>query len=241
MGNASLPEPPRSANMSTAPSWVSKDPAARRAEADAMVQDLLNTRHAARLSLPFPIRLPLASTLGFVSGGFLGLSHGAQEAGLRFRAENAHRFPSSQVGWYLYHKSKNYHMALGGVKEGLKMGCRQAWWVGVFVGMEELIDRGRAGVVRQWRGLRGVSYEEPAIAGHRDCASSVLAGLGTAGVFSAWNRFPVPTAARVAKMGAKVGLVYGVVQDVMSMWRGRPLGYVEFIKRHAFGRADEVE
>ncbi|KAA8574705.1 hypothetical protein EYC84_003955 [Monilinia fructicola] len=35
----------------------------------------------------------------------LGISHGSQTAGLRFRAENAHRLPTSPTGWYLYHKT----------------------------------------------------------------------------------------------------------------------------------------
>ena len=46
----------------------------------------------------------------------------------------------------------------------------------------------------------------------------------------------MPTAVRVAKMGAKAGLGFGVLQDGVSLLRGRRLGYVEFVKRHAFGR-----
>jgi len=179
-------------------------------------------------------------SLGGFTGFILGIYHGSAESGLRFRAENAHRFPTTQTGWYLYHKSKNYHMALGGIKEGMKMGLKQSAWVGVFFGMEECIDRGRAGVVRQWRGFRGIREEERLVAGNRDFVSSVLAGLGTAGAFSAWNRFPVPTAARVAKLGAKVGLAFGVLQDMASILRGRRLGYVEFIKRHTFGATETI-
>lgn len=189
----------------------------------------------ARLSTPFAFRLPLAATAAAATGFVLGMSHGSAESGLRFRAENAHRFPSTQTGWYLYHKSKNYHIALGGIKEGVRMAGKQAVWVGVFFGMEECIDRGRAGVVRQWTGFRGASDEERTMAGSRDFVSSVLAGMGTAGAFSAWNRFPVPTAARMAKMGAKFGLAFGVLQDVVSVVRGRRLAYLDFIKRHTIG------
>ncbi|KAI7170993.1 hypothetical protein KC352_g24994, partial [Hortaea werneckii] len=173
------------------------------------------------------------------AGFALGTYHGSSESGLRFRAENAHRFPTTQTGWYLYHKSKNYHMALGGIKEGLKMGARQAGWVGVFVGMEECIDRGRAGVVRMYREVRGTAAEERIVAGNRDFVSTVLAGIGTAGLFSVWHQFPVPTAARVAKMGARIGLVYGVLQDCVGALRGRRLGYVEFIKRHTIGTKED--
>jgi hypothetical protein len=60
-----------------------------------------------RLSLPTPIRITLATASSFVLGLGLGLSHGSKTAGLRFRAENAHRLPQTPTGWYLYHKSKN--------------------------------------------------------------------------------------------------------------------------------------
>ncbi|KAK4542919.1 hypothetical protein LTR36_006108 [Oleoguttula mirabilis] len=235
-----LPAPASSTtdNSSPPPPRTAPDP-------NAALQALLADSAHARLSTPFAFRLPLATTIAAATGFLLGISHGTAEAGLRFRAENAHRFPTTQTGWYLYHKSKNYHILLGGIKEGVRMAGKQAVWVGVFFGMEECIDRGRAGVVRQWRrrGGKGVDVgvgvgvreEERAVAGNRDFVSSVLAGLGTAGAFSAWNRFPVPTAARVAKMGAKVGLAFGLLQDATSLLRGRRLGYVEFVKRHTIG------
>ncbi|TKA72260.1 hypothetical protein B0A55_06809 [Friedmanniomyces simplex] len=169
-----------------------------------------------RLSIPFPLRLPLALTLAAISGTVLGLSQGGLVAGLRFRAENAHRQPTTQTGWYLYHKSKNYHVALGGVLEGFKMAGKLGVWVGVFVAMEEGLDRGRAGAVRVWRGVRGVKEEDGLVEGSRDFLSTMLAGLGTAGAFSAWNGFPVATTVRTAKMGAKVGLGFGVAEDVVT-------------------------
>ncbi|KAH9833919.1 hypothetical protein Tdes44962_MAKER08715, partial [Teratosphaeria destructans] len=157
--------------------------------------------------------------------------------GLRFRAENAHRVPSTQAGWYLYHKSKNYHVALGGLREAWAMGVKTSVWVGVFVGMEEFIDRGRAGVVAMARrvGGRGEGDFEAIVAGQRDVGGSVLAGMGTAGVFGAWHRLPVATVARLARMGAKVGVVYGVVQDCVGLLRGRRVGYVEVLRGLVFG------
>lgn len=121
-----------------------------------------------RMSLPFGMRLPLATTLSFVAGMTLGLSHGSQTAGLRFRAENAHRLPTSPTGWYLYHKSKNYHMALAGVKEGLKMGARVSFWTASFFSIEELFDRYR---------------------GTKDFLNTVIASLSVAGGFSLWSMF----------------------------------------------------
>ena len=88
-------------------------------------------------------------------------------AGLRFRAENSHRFPTSATGWYLYHKSKNYHKMLGGLKEGFRMGGKVAFWGGSFFAFEELIDSAR---------------------GTKDFASTVVAGLSVAGGFSLWSK-----------------------------------------------------
>ena len=119
-----------------------------------------------RLSIPFGIRFPAASTVAFLTGLSLGISHGGKTAGLRFRAENSHRFPTTSTGWYLYHKSKNYHMMLGGIKEGFKMGSKVAFWGGGFFVVEEAIDR-----------LRGT----------KDFLSTLIAGLSISGGFSAWS------------------------------------------------------
>jgi hypothetical protein len=119
-----------------------------------------------RFSLPFGMRLPLATTISFLVGMSLGVSHGAQTSGLRFRAENAHRLPTTPTGWYLYHKSKNYHMAFGGVIEGLKMGAKVSFWTAGFFGVEDIFDR--------WRGTK-------------DFVNTVIASLTVAGGFSIWS------------------------------------------------------
>jgi hypothetical protein len=129
-------------------------------------------RNDSRMSLPFGMRLPLAATLSFVSGMALGISHGSQTAGLRFRAENAHRLPTTPTGWYLYHKSKNYHMALGGVKEGMKMGAKVSFWTAGFFGIEEMFDRYR---------------------GTKDFVNTVIASLSIAGGFSLWSMHHSPS------------------------------------------------
>lgn len=119
-----------------------------------------------RFGLPFGMRLPVATSLSFVAGMALGLSHGSQTAGLLFRAENAHRLPTTPTGWYLYHKSKNYNMALGGVKEGLRMGAKVSFWTASFFGIEEMFDRYR---------------------GTKDFINTVIASLSVAGGFSLWS------------------------------------------------------
>ncbi|KAK5109152.1 hypothetical protein LTR62_007514 [Meristemomyces frigidus] len=188
-----------------------------------------------RLSIPYVPRLLLSQVVGGIAGFGLGISQGGLMAGLRFRAENAHRFPTTQTGWYLYHKSKNYHIALGAVQEGLKMAGKLALWTGVFMTMEEGVDRARTGVMRRWTGFRGTEDEERTNEINRDFVSTLFAGLGTAGAFSAWNRFPIPTAVRTARLGAKYGLMFGLVEDVLSLLKGRRLGYVEFVKKWTFG------
>ncbi|MCJ1246917.1 hypothetical protein MMC30_004128 [Trapelia coarctata] len=162
-----------------------------------------------RLSIPFELRLVAGTTTSFAAGAILGLSHGAQAAGLRFRAENAHRLPNTSTGWYLYHKSKNYHIALGGVKEGLKMGTKVGFWVGSYFAIEEAIDQ-----------VRG---------GRADFLSSVVAGMSVAGGFSAWNRFPLATAARTAKIGLLSGLAFGLAQDALGLAKGQRPFYVDFL------------
>ena len=185
-----------------------------------------------RLSIPSFIRLPTATAGAFITGMVLGLSHGSKTAGLRFRAENSHRFPTTSAGWYLYHKSKNYHAMLGGIKEGMKMGFKLSFWAGSFFLVEEAVDQ-----------LRGT----------KDFLSTVVAGLSISGAFSAWStysiresnseyqltmtgtdRFPLHTAARTSKVGLIGGLSYGLVQDALGLARGRRLGYVDFLlgRRH---------
>ncbi|KAI6249020.1 hypothetical protein HI914_02779 [Erysiphe necator] len=163
-----------------------------------------------RLSLPFALRLPLATAIGFVSGTILGIGHGSKIAALRFRAENSHRLPTTPTGWYLYHKSKNYHTILGGVKEGAGMGLRLSTWTAAFFIVENIFDR--------WRG-------------EKDFLNTIGGGLAVAGGFSWWNSMPAPTAARTAKLSLVVGLAYGLAQDVISLARGRELSYVNFILR----------
>ena len=122
---------------------------------------------AERLSTPAPLRITYGVLAAGFTGMFLGLSHGSKLAGLRFRAENAHRFPTSQKGWYLYHKSKNYHAMLGGLKDGVRMAGKLSFWAGSFFYVETMVDTARGG--------------------NKDFASTTIASLVVAGGFSAWS------------------------------------------------------
>lgn len=119
-----------------------------------------------RLSMPFIFRFPLATSISFLTGAALGVSHGSKMTALRFRAENAHRLPTTPAGWYLYHKSKNYNTALGGVKEGFKMGIKVSVWTAAAFSIEEFFD--------QYRGTK-------------DFVNTMLASLSVAGAFSLWS------------------------------------------------------
>ena len=119
-----------------------------------------------RLSLRFGERVVFGGIVSFLGGASLGIAHGGKMAGMRFRAEHAHIFPSTTTGWYFYHKSKNHNVVLGAVKAGLKMGTRVAFWTTSFLVAEEAVDH--------WRG-------------RIDFLSSVIAGLCVSGGFSAWS------------------------------------------------------
>ncbi|CRK40037.1 hypothetical protein BN1723_015650, partial [Verticillium longisporum] len=104
----------------------------------------------------------------------------------------------------------NYHTMFGGMREAIRMGSRLGFWTLLAFGLESTVDRYR---------------------GKTDFLSTVLSSVSVAGAFSLWNRFSLPTAARTAKYGLLFGLVYGGMQDVVGLARGRPVSYVEFFRR----------
>jgi len=120
----------------------------------------------ARLSIPAGIRIPLASAAAFFVGMSLGTTQGSKMAGLRFRAEHAHKLPNTTTGWFLYHKSKNYHVAYGGIREGLRMGRKVCFWTTAMFGIEHMFD----------------SYR-----GTCDLFNTVTACVTVAGGFSLWS------------------------------------------------------
>ena len=190
-------------------------------------------------SVPYRYHPAIPTFAGFFAGAALGVSHGSQTASLRFRAENAHRLPTTTTGWYLYHKSKNYHMMFGAAKEGLKMGSRIGLWVAAFFTMESAIDH---------------------ISGKQSFASTTVAGLSIAGASSglsmllsrmalhrmqyltnAIDRFPLITAARTAKLGLLGGLVFGLFQDGLSLAKGDRPFYVDALLGVSRGQKVSVD
>ncbi|KAI9728312.1 MAG: hypothetical protein M1834_007716 [Cirrosporium novae-zelandiae] len=173
-----------------------------------------------RLGLPFPSRLLMGAGAAFIGGLSFGIPHGSARAAYRFRAENAHRMPTSTTGWYLYHKSKNYHAMLGGVKEGFKFGMRLAPWAAGFFIVEEVVDNGRGG--------------------NRDVLSTVIAGLTNAGGYSLWNKLPVSAAALTAKKALVLSIAFGFAQDGIATLKGYAPSYLNFLAQSRQNELDSV-
>lgn len=171
-----------------------------------------------RLSIDPSWRILFGFTSASIVGFALGASYGGTTSGYRFRAENAHRLPKSQKGWFFYHKTKNYHVAVGAAKEGIKMGLRLGFWTGAFLIAEVAVD-----------GLRAPEG--------KDALGSVVAAAGTAGAWSVWNRLSIHTWARTTKVGIVAGLGYGLAQDALGAARGRDIGYVNYLSRR-LGRSE---
>ncbi|OQD77981.1 hypothetical protein PENDEC_c002G02041 [Penicillium decumbens] len=162
-----------------------------------------------RLGIDVERRIPYATMSAFSSGAILGYFHGSKQAGLRFRAENAHRFPTTSAGWFQYHRSKNYISVVAGIKDALKMGSKIGAGALAFCLFEETMDYAR--------------HDE------RDFLSTVTAGLSFSGIYSLLARHDVYTAARTAKLGLKFGLAYGLCQDALELMKGNPPAYVDFL------------
>jgi hypothetical protein len=167
--------------------------------------DFDDIEKSAQLSL----RLPIAVSAGILTGFFMGVSHGSTMAGLRFRAEHTHRLPTSQTGWYLYHKSKNYQVMYEGLKVGFKTAFRIGGWTGLFFGFEQILQQSRK---------------------KTDAFNTIVAGLSTGGCFSALNRLPLNTAARTTRIGLYAGLAIGLSQDLLRAAQGQPPWYIERLR-----------
>ena len=116
-----------------------------------------------QIRLTIPQRFYLLPGAAVVLGAALGFVRGSRRASLRFLAENVHRPPTTVQGWYFYNKTKNYRMMLAGLREAgadaLRLGAAAAGWVC----LEE-------GVAR--------------LGGAAEPFKEVVAGVGTAGIFS---------------------------------------------------------
>ncbi|KAF2469012.1 uncharacterized protein BDR25DRAFT_304578 [Lindgomyces ingoldianus] len=186
-----------------------------------------------RLGMSLDQRILLGSFSAFLCGFTLGSSHAGHMAALRFRAENAHRLPVSQPGWYLYQKSKNYYRMRAGVTEGMRKGVYIAAWASIFFIVEESMDvfRGtwRAGrTIKEMEGVDELDLSDmnKSVEFSRDFISTSMAGMVMGGLWSVWNHFPAVTAARTMRIGLVAGLGYGLLQDGTAWVRRNGVGWV---------------
>lgn len=190
---------------------------------------VFNTGKSPRLGIDGQLRLPLSAVAAFMAGVVLGASHGSSNAAFRFRAENAHRFPTNPSGWYQYHKTKNYHSMVGAGKESVRLGAKLGFGAFTFCLFEETVDLARNG--------------------QRDFGSTIIAGLSFSGAYSLLGmltaiggrlltmadvetitaRHDIYTAARTARLGLKYSVAYGLLQDVLATAKGNRPRYVESI------------
>ncbi|KAL6253321.1 hypothetical protein RBB50_001044 [Rhinocladiella similis] len=186
-----------------------------------------------RLGIPLVFRAPTVVLTSFGFGFILGSTHGANKSAYRYRAENAHRLPTTQTGWFLYQKSKNYHAIVGGAKEGVKLGLVCMGWATLFMATEEMVDLSRTRFLS-----RGAEDKKT---GQRDAGSTVVAGMTVAGIYS-WKRgLDHFATVHTAKTAMKFSLMYGLVQDMASTIRGNPPTYVAWLKKKIFGARDRAE
>ncbi|KAI0832316.1 hypothetical protein BC628DRAFT_1309376 [Trametes gibbosa] len=132
--------------------------------------------------IDIPERFYLLPGAALIVGTTIGLYRGSRTASLRFLAENAHRTPKTVRGWYLYNKTKNYRVLLGGLKgagaDATKLGLTAAGWVVLEEGCSRLgLDDGR----------------------------EVAAGLGTGTLFGAVYGLPWKGIRRTAGLGVVIG------------------------------------
>ncbi|KAI0677143.1 hypothetical protein C8Q78DRAFT_1073875 [Trametes maxima] len=134
------------------------------------------------IRITIPERYYLLPGAALIVGTTIGLYRGSRTASLRFLAENAHRTPKTVRGWYLYNKTKNYRVLLGGLKgagaDATKLGLTAAGWVIVEEGCTHL-------------GL--------------DDVREVAAGLGTGTLFGAVYGLPWKAIRRTTGLGVLIG------------------------------------
>lgn len=108
-----------------------------------------------------PVEWAMWSTLtryAAASGFALGALIGGRTAGLRFTAERSHQKPTSKSGWFLYHRQKNYTIALGGIKKGILFAGKFAGWMGCFYALDIALDIYDGRRVQWWHApLAGIS------------------------------------------------------------------------------------
>jgi len=168
--------------------------------------------HSQRLSRPGPARIVFYTTWGFSIFWTIGFLRTRRMVAHQFLAENSHRLPTSEAGWYLYHRAKNYHVAWKGFKGGWKLAFVGGACTYLYAYVEEMWDK-------------------HARLGNPDASSSLVAGTVTGGVYALVKRMPRRQVWRCMRAGMLLGLVSGVTQDLARWGRGYPPWYLQLGRR----------
>ncbi|KAK7203930.1 hypothetical protein BZA70DRAFT_291012 [Myxozyma melibiosi] len=138
----------------------------------------------------------------------LGAYRGANLSGLQFLAENSHRLPGNVQGWYFYHKRKNYVMMFNAMKMSFSFTVQGLAFTAGLFGIEAALDTAR---------------------GQVDFLNTT-AGAGFVGyLYARRHKLPWRQVKSTIKTGAKMGMVYGLAQDLVRSFDGRTW-YVNLIK-----------
>lgn len=188
-----------------------------------------------RLGLIPAQRIAVIGFVSFLTGFSIFSAVGATQSGLRYRAENAHNIPKSAQAWYLYGKSKNYHVLLGGLSEGFKGGARFAGMTAVFLGLEEGLDRARGKIFAS----KSEREDGRVAEGQKDVLNTVSAAVASSGIYNWWRRHDRWTGMRMTKKGVLIALPFGLTQDLFASLTGEGPWYVRKI-RTILGREAET-
>ncbi|KAF7789379.1 hypothetical protein EIP86_000323 [Pleurotus ostreatoroseus] len=173
------------------------------------------------IRLTIPPRYYLLPGAAVILGTTLGLLRGSRRESLRFLAENVHRPPTTVRGWYLYNKTKNYRVMMGGLRQAGMDAGRLAAAAAVFVGVEEVAER-----------MGGIVGE----------VGDVLAGIGTGAVFSMLYRLPRRQAGRMVAAGMMIGgLVSGLRWSKAWLGVQREAAKAQVAEQEAAAAAPEHE
>jgi len=176
-----------------------------------------------RLSRTGPERLVFYFTNAFCAFWLVGFLRTRRLTAHQFLAENSHRLPTSDAGWYLYHRAKNYRTLWNGIKGGFRHGFLGGTMVYLYGYIEEFWDQE----------VRG---------GKVDALGSLVAGTATAGVFGMWKGLGARTTWRYLRVGMGLGLLSGVVQDSIRWARGETPWYAkELLERRWDCPSNELE
>ncbi|QPG73864.1 hypothetical protein FOA43_001179 [Brettanomyces nanus] len=171
----------------------------------ADVKELEDDNVNERLGLPPVLRVALLGGSAGLIGGVGGLIHGWQTASLKYLASNSHRLPTTYNGWFFYHRRKMYFCLKQSMATGFKTGMRLGTFVGFMFGIEAVLDKSR---------------------GVTDFGNTMMAVCVPGFFYAWWHRMPQVQAKDIIKKGGRMGILFGLTQDLLQFIRGGDVWYL---------------